>query len=88
MAVFNSELIFPVAREIGLKGAVFVDVGEAWGAPDVRGVIANSGVKVGFGFGIRWFSPFGPLHIDIGFNPNPKYGEKRTVFEFTAGSVY
>ena len=88
MAVFNSELIFPVAREIGLKGAVFVDVGKAWGAPDVRGVIENSGIKVGFGFGIRWFSPFGPLHIDIGFNPNPKYGEKRTVFEFTAGSVY
>jgi outer membrane protein insertion porin family len=88
MLIFNTELIFPLSREIGLKGAVFVDLGTAWGAPNAPGVITNSGLKAGFGAGIRWFSPFGPIHIDLGINPNPQHNEKRTVFEFTAGSVY
>ena len=42
----------------------------------------------GAGPGIRWFSPFGPIHIDIGFNLNPKKGEKGNVIEFTAGTVF
>jgi outer membrane protein insertion porin family len=94
MVVFNTELIFPVSREIGLKGAVFCDVGTAWGIEKVGTaeqqvrIAENAGLKIGIGVGIRWFSPFGPIHIDIGFNPNPKFGEKSTVFEFTAGSVY
>jgi len=94
MVVFNTELIFPVSREIGLKGAVFCDVGTAWGIEKVGSAVQqeriaeNEGIKIGLGVGIRWFSPFGPIHIDIGFNPNPKFGQKSTVFEFTAGSVY
>ena len=30
MVVFNAELIFPLAREIGLRGAVFFDVGKGF----------------------------------------------------------
>jgi len=40
------------------------------------------------GFGIRWFSPFGPIHIDIGFNLNPKDNEDNRVIDFTAGTVF
>jgi outer membrane protein insertion porin family len=103
MAVFNAELIFPLAREIGLKGALFFDVGKAWGIdqPTVlktipitgtrgRSRISTRGIAFGAGPGIRWFSPFGPIHIDIGFNLNPKKGrgEKGHVIEFTGGTVY
>ncbi len=71
MVVFNSELIFPLAREIGLRGAVFWDVGKGFDSfSDI------TPLKTGVGVGIRWFSPFGPIHIDIGFNPSPKEGEK------------
>ena len=30
MVVFTSELIFPLAREIGLRGAVFWDIGKGF----------------------------------------------------------
>ena len=45
-------------------------------------------LRTGLGVGIRWFSPFGPINIDIGFNPFPKKGEKSRVIEFQAGAVY
>jgi outer membrane protein insertion porin family len=83
MVVFNAEVIFPLAREIGLRGAVFFDVGKGF---DKWNDIFP--LRIGAGPGIRWFSPFGPIHIDIGFNLNPRKGEKSYVLEFTGGTVY
>jgi len=83
MVAFNAELIFPLAREIGLKGAVFWDIGKGF---DRLSDITP--LKTAVGAGIRWFSPFGPIHIDIGFNLSPKKGEKGHVLDFTAGTVY
>jgi outer membrane protein insertion porin family len=40
------------------------------------------------GFGIRWFSPFGPINIDFGFNLSPKRDEKGFVLDFGAGTVF
>ena len=103
MVIFNSELIFTLSREIGLKGAVFFDVGKAWGVSgqsrvginlatgqpeQLTSVEKNRGIKLGAGPGIRWLSPFGPINIDIGFNLNPKKGEKGHVIDFNAGTVY
>lgn len=83
MVSFQSELIFPISREIGLKGAVFWDVGKGFDRfKDI------TPLKTGVGVGVRWFSPFGPIHLDFGINPNPKKGEKRRVFDFTMGTVY
>jgi len=83
MFVINSELIFPIAREIGLKGAVFYDMGKGFDKWD-----DFFPPRHGAGVGIRWFSPFGPLRIDFGFNLNPKRGEKRHVLDFTVGTVF
>jgi len=101
MWVINTEVIFPLSREIGLKGALFFDIGQGWGVNQpqiinptpqtvVRSKVLTRGVAFGLGPGIRWFSPFGPIHIDIGFNPNPQKnrGEKSYVIEFTGGTVY
>jgi outer membrane protein insertion porin family len=92
MALANVELIFPLAREIGLRGVLFFDIGKAWdaGAVGVAGTdIKNDrGIKFAVGPGIRWYSPFGPLNIDIGFNLNPKRGEKSQVLNFNAGTTY
>jgi len=83
MVSFQSELIFPLASEIGLKAAIFWDVGKGFDRfKDI------TPLKTGAGAGIRWFSPFGPIHIDLGINLNPKPGEKRRVFEFTFGTIY
>jgi outer membrane protein insertion porin family len=83
MVVFNSELIFPLARDIGLRGAVFWDIGK--GFDKIKDITP---LKTGVGVGIRWLSPFGPIHIDVGFNPNPKKWEKGRVIDFTAGTIY
>jgi outer membrane protein insertion porin family len=83
LLVFNSELTFFLSREIGLRGAVFWDIGK--GFDRLRDITP---LKTGAGVGIRWFSPFGPIHFDVGFNLNPKEGEKGRVMEFTAGTVF
>lgn len=81
--VLNTELIFPLYKEIGLKGVVFFDAGkgfESWG--DI-GEIRES-----VGFGIRWLSPMGPLRLEWGFNLNKKNDEKPSVMEFTVGQFF
>ncbi len=97
MVVFNAEWIFTLSREIGLRGALFFDVGKGFDKLEDDSVTYGSitrpskglfPLKFGAGPGIRWFSPFGPIHIDIGFNLSPKKGEKSNVIEFTAGSIY
>ncbi|OGP75503.1 MAG: hypothetical protein A2W09_00470 [Deltaproteobacteria bacterium RBG_16_50_11] len=102
MIVFNTELIIPLSREIGLKGALFFDVGKGFNKvkSDSFWFLSPGGIplkspdqslfplRTGAGVGIRWFSPFGPIHIDMGWNLSPREGEKSRVFDFTAGTVF
>jgi outer membrane protein insertion porin family len=83
MVVLTSELIFPLAREIGLRGAVFFDYGKGFNQWNDM-----TPLRQGAGIGIRWFSPFGPLQIDIGWNLSPKSGEKGHVIDFAGGTVF
>jgi outer membrane protein insertion porin family len=83
MIVMNAELVFPLSRAIGLRGAFFVDVGKGFDKTSDAFPL-----RVGMGAGFRWFSPFGPLNIDIGFNPFRKPGEKSKVIEFGMGSTF
>lgn len=59
----SAELRFPVWGE-NLRGAAFVDAGNIWpeGA-DIR----PSTVAVTPGLGVRYFSPIGPVRVDIGY---------------------
>jgi len=83
IAVFTSELQFFLSREIGLRGAIFFDIGKGF---DKMSDITP--LKFAAGPGIRWFSPFGPINIDIGFNLNRKPGEKGQVIDFAAGTAF
>ncbi len=83
MLALGADWIFPLASEIGLRGALFWDIGK--GFNQYSGLFP---LRTGMGTGIRWFSPFGPIHIDIGFNPSPKHGEKRMVIDFLMGNVF
>ena len=91
MVVFNHELIIPLSREIGLKGALFFDAGKGFNKVKDDAPGTNGGLfplRTAAGVGIRWFSPFGPIHIDMGWNLSPKEGESSRVFDFTAGTVF
>jgi len=82
---FNLEWIFPIFMPVVLKGVIFFDVGH--GFDKSEGFLLN-GARTAAGTGIRWFSPFGPIRLEVGFNLNPKKDEKRSVFDFAIGSQF
>ena len=41
-----------------------------------------------WGFGVRWFSPLGPLRFEWGFPFKPLPYEQSNVFEFTIGNFF
>jgi len=79
--IFNNEFIFPIVEQIGLKGVVFFDAGEAYSASE--GIRFND-MRTAAGFGVRWLSPIGPLRLEIGFPINPRVGDdtKAVLFSF------
>ncbi len=81
----NLEWIFPIVKEIGLKGLVFFDLGnvytdsETWDIADLR---------YSTGLGFRWLSPMGPLRLEWGWNLDPEEGEKQGVWDFSIGGTF
>ncbi|MFO0637643.1 MAG: outer membrane protein assembly factor BamA [Polyangiaceae bacterium] len=45
-------------------------------------------LRASTGFGVRWFSPLGPLRFEWGFPLNKLYYEESSVFEFTIGNFF
>ena len=83
MVIFNSELIFPLSKELGLRAAIFYDAGKGFDKYRELGRLKHA-----VGSGIRWLSPIGPIRIDWGYNLNPQEGEKQSVWDFTAGTQF
>ena len=84
MGYFNFEYLFPIAQDLGLKGVLFYDTGNAWREEDEY----FSDMRNSVGAGIRWLSPLGPLRFEWGYNLSPREGEKQSVFEFTIGRAF
>lgn len=72
----NLEYEIPLVKEMGVKGVLFYDVGSAFDGSRI------DDVRHDVGFGFRWFSPFGPIRVEIGFPINAKEGEKKQVVQF------
>jgi len=87
-AIFNAELEFPLVQAAGIKGVVFYDAGNVFGAGDwsnPTGPLFYQSV----GFGFRWFSPVGPLRFEWGIPLNPRPGIDQSVdFQFTIGNFF
>ncbi|MDY6848610.1 MAG: outer membrane protein assembly factor BamA [Thermodesulfobacteriota bacterium] len=83
-AYFNFEYIFPLAKDMGLKGVVFFDTGNAWGDSESY----FSDMRYNVGAGIRWFSPMGPLRLEWGYNPDPREDENSTEWQFSIGRFF
>ncbi|MEB2311069.1 MAG: outer membrane protein assembly factor BamA [Sorangiineae bacterium] len=45
-------------------------------------------LRTSWGFGLRWFSPLGPLRFEWGFPFKPLPYEESSVFEFTIGNFF
>ena len=83
-AILNFEYLFPVMKEAGIRGVVFFDAGNAYRKSEYP----FQTVRKGAGFGVRWYSPFGPLRVEWGINLSPKSGEKSSNFEFSMGNAF
>ncbi len=83
MMFTQTEVIFPIMPEQNLRGVVFFDAGNAY-----INRINFSDIREGAGFGVRWFSPIGPLRLELGFNLNPRVDEKRQVWDFAIGGLF
>lgn len=82
---FNVEYIFPLLKDIGLMGVAFYDTGNLW---DNGQDIDLGDLRESAGFGIRWYSPMGPLRLEEGFVLDPKPGESTSRLEFSMGQAF
>ncbi len=81
------ELEHPLIREAGLKWVLFYDIGNAFEHfPGTENVPFT--LRMDSGFGIRWFSPIGPLRFEWGFPINRRPGEDTSVFSFFIGPPF
>ena len=102
----NLEIEFPIIEQVGIRGVVFTDAGNAWNLERVYCETGGQGIefdelnpcfdfpsdlvnlRTSWGFGIRWFSPLGPLRFEWGFPFAPLPFEDSSLFEFTIGNFF
>lgn len=85
--ILNLELEFPIFERVGIRGVGFVDGGNAFDRSEAY-ADKLSGLRYAWGFGIRWFSPIGPLRFEWGFPFAPVGDEEESVFEFSIGNFF
>jgi outer membrane protein insertion porin family len=118
----NLELEFPLFEQVGIRGVLFLDAGNAYG-PDENFFYAfnedneflknldcgpnpcfdprrdldwSLGLYTSVGFGVRWFSPIGPLRFEWGVPLNRREpgtfgnraGDQPIQFEFNIGNSF
>lgn len=80
--MYQGELLFPLINEASMYGVAFYDVGQA------EDIISDNKFFSDIGFGIRWFSPIGPLRFEWGFPLNREWDHESVVFEFSIGTPF
>ena len=76
------ELEFPLVKEAGIRGVAFYDMGMA------DDIISEDLFREDFGFGVRWFSPIGPLRFEWGFPLDRRTNEEGSEFHFAIGAPF
>lgn len=86
MLQFNVEFMFPIVKKSGLQGVLFYDTGMSYD----NGENMDLGeLRSSIGYGIRWFSPMGPIRLEYGYILDDKQGQKgEGRFEFAMGAAF
>ncbi len=94
-AILNLELEFPLFQNVGVKGVVFSDFGNAFAPGKVTDPNVSLSLYKSVGVGFRWFSPIGPLRFEWGFPLNRRkdpvtgtYIDQPLDFQFTIGNFF
>ena len=81
--LFNTELLIPIIARFRL--ALFFDAGNAYGfGTDFD----PTDLRYSAGVGVRFFSPLGPMRLDLGYNLDKQPGEKQFQVNFTVGAPF
>lgn len=82
--LYQTEFQFPLIKEADMFGVAFYDIGQA------DDQLTADGFSSDVGFGIRWFSPLGPLRFEWGFPlvKDAAYNPENMVFEFSIGTPF
>jgi outer membrane protein insertion porin family len=97
----NAEIEFPIVQAVGIKGVVFFDMGNVWNLEatycqlpqyypgnNTHQLCGYNNLRYSAGFGLRWFSPMGPLRFEWGIPLNRMPGEQKIRFDFTIGQFF
>ena len=89
MVVGNIELTFPLpgtGYDRTLRVFTFLDGGNVWGTEGSS--IGANGLRYGYGVGLAWISPIGPLKISLGFPVTKHQGDQYQKFQFQIGTAF
>jgi outer membrane protein insertion porin family len=92
MVVGNIELTFPLpgtGYDRTLRVFTFLDAGNVWGDPGQGGTTTGAnGLRYGYGVGLAWISPIGPLKLSLGFPVQKHTGDQYQKFQFQIGTAF
>jgi outer membrane protein insertion porin family len=96
--IFNAELEVPLLEKVGIRGVLFFDAGNVFGrnanffqipkGDALEPMNLPLGLLYSVGFGVRWFSPIGPLRFEWGIPLTRRPGDQPIQFEFTIGNSF
>ncbi len=93
--VVNLELEFPLFPNVGVRGVLFSDFGNAFAPGQYSDPNVSWSLYKSVGIGFRWFSPIGPLRFEWGFPLNRRrdpvtgrYLDAPLDFQFTIGNFF
>lgn len=96
--ILTAEIEFPILTAVGIRGVIFADAGNAFdnGQPISLKLDLFSddedeyrdALRTSVGWGVRWFSPIGPLRFEWGVPLSRLRDEEPLVFDFSLGSPF
>jgi len=85
----NLELSFPLVPKAKMRLVTFLDYGYIGTSNDSGATfITKDLTRGGYGAGIEWFSPVGPIQLMFARPIGEEEGDKTAVFEFTMGQRF
>lgn len=82
----NVEVIIPLLKEANVNGVLFYDTGNVYGEDED---VDFGDLRQTAGYGIRWFSPMGPIRLERGHILDPEGDEDSSGrWEFSIGASF
>ncbi len=81
------EMSFPLVKKAKMRLVTYLD----WGfIMDnlTKNLLSNNIQRAGYGAGVEWFSPVGPIQLMFSTPINPQSGDKTSRFDFTMGQRF